>query len=421
MARNKTQATDKEIVGIVEFLKGRATQEGSRRLFVPHSELSSLLHEDDQDNINRIRHILISGLKTRGVLPRFTTKDSIKGYMFDLKDHIDIGEESNANITAKTSAKPPKRPKSKTLTNFGTKYVIPDLFGDVRLAVQNNRRPVIIGPPGCGKSRMYEEIASALGLEAVRRPLSQVADPAELTGYLHIKEENGVSVTKFVDGTITMCAREGKMLILDEFDNASAAANEALKQITEEGGKMVIETEDGTEIVETHEDFRIAFTSNTDCRGDSTGLFPNAQSQNRATLDRIRPKFHMDYQYEVERRVLTDMGLPEPVLDALYNSAGDATKRGLVYLIRETIEKEGVVDFLGLRSLIGLAEDFNVYGWNKAFLYHVLHDFDGDFQQVVSGIIRSRLGEWAEPTRDKKKIDKGRAQREAAGFSPSTA
>lgn len=415
MARKQSpEATPQEINDLVSFLSDQAKEQGSRRIFVSHEDIEPHLFE--KENINRIRHILANQLKTRGVRAIFTSKNGVKGYQFELAEHYEVGKSEKDSVPSTPSVVKKNRPQTKTLTAFQTKYVIPDLFGDVRLAIEHNRRPLIIGPPGCGKSRMYEEIGATLGFDCIRRPLSQVADPAELTGYLHIVEENGASVTKFVDGTITMCARLGKMLILDEFDNASPAANEALKQITEDGGNIVVETEKGTEIVETHPDFRICFTANTDCRGDSTGLFPNAESQNRATLDRIRPKFHMDYQYAVERSVIIDMGIPEAVVDALYRESGDKTQKGLVYLIREAIQENRLTEYLGFRSIIGFAQDFEIYGWNKSFLYNVIHDFDEDFQQTVMGIVKSRLGSWAEPTRDAKKLKEGQRERETKGF-----
>jgi hypothetical protein len=246
-----------------------------------------------------------------------------------------------------------------------------------------------------------------------------VTDPGELVGMNHVVSENGCSVTKFVDGLITRAAKEGWHVILDELDNATAAANDGLKQITEDGGCLVIETEAGTQVVHKHKDFRMSFTANTWCYGDSTGLFPNAQPQNQALMSRIRPKFEMEYQPAIERQLIEGK-VPDAVISKLYGPKGrkaeDSSEEGLVHVIRRTLKEKKIPAFLGMRSMIGFAKDYNVYGWHKSFLYHILNDFDPGLRQVITELVKSKIGNWAEPTADMDFIEKNEAETRKNGF-----
>ena len=107
--------------------------------------------------------------------------------------------------------------------------------------------------------------------------------------------------------------------------------------------------------------------------------------------------------------------MPEPVLEALF-STEEGTKRGLVQVLRETIQKDGVQGALSFRALIGISKMLPFYGWNAAVLYNFCHDFDEEFEGVIKETIKSKLGHWAEPTDDRRFVDKYRDEIKRKGF-----
>ena len=394
MPRKIVEVGPKEVEDLIKFLEKTACEKRTHRIFVSHEALRPLLEED---NVNRIRHELKSQLQRNQISINF----SAEGYSFTLPQNLPLDKihvESNRIDIADS-------PVRTTFTQFETPYITPNQFRIVRAAVARGRKCLIVGPPGSGKSRMYEQLAANAGIRAIRTPLSRIEDPKELIGTYQVVIETDsdgkkTPCTKFIDGVVTMCMRKGYFCILDELDNASPSANEALKQILEDGGKLVVDTEHGTEEITPHPNFRLGFTANTWGHGDSTGLFPNANSQNAATMDRIRPKFYLPYQPQIEKAIISSM-VPKAVLDALYDhNDKQPEKNGLVYIIREAIEKKEIPVFLTLRSIIGFAKDFSYYGWNRSFLYNVINDFDPDDRGTICDIVQSRLGKWALPTED---------------------
>jgi MoxR-like ATPase len=410
MPKEVIEVTESEIDGFVKFLEEEARRQKIHRFFLKHEDIFPLLADK---NINRIRHNMKPQLVKRGIEPAFQGD----GYYFTLSSSF------NLNVI-KESPKAPQmeisdKPRMQTFSRFKYDYKAPGIYRYVKESVARGHYPLIVGSPGTGKSRMFEEIAAHAGIRAIRRPLSQTQDSGELIGTLQVEgiddgQGKKISVTKFVDGLITRCAREGMFCILDELDNATPAANEALKQISEDGANLVVETERGTEVVLKHANFRLCYTANTWCNGDSTGLFPNAQSQNRALMDRIRPKFELDYDEKIEASIVAPL-LPKPVLDMLYRSDNDPTKRGLVYLIRETIKKNDVPGYLGLRSIIGFSEHYSFLGWNRSFLCNIIYDFPEDFRQTIIDVVTSKE-KWLMPTMDDQLIVKFTPDLKKNGF-----
>lgn len=413
----ETEKIQLDVKNLVEFLKERAEKEGSSTFFVSHEELFEILSEP---NKNRIRHSLRVPLTAMGINASYSARGD-GGYNFTMPTTMNL--HSVKKKTVKLDI--PDIPSQKnTFSHFKTPYIAPPLFSDVKEAVARGRKVLLVGPPGCGKSRMFEQIASNAGKQVYRVALSALENPYELffKDQIAFEEDNNgnkVPVTKSIDGVLLRCMKEGYFCILDEVDNCPAYFTEVLKAVCEDGGVVTVNTEKGPIAVEPHADFRLCFTANTTGHGDTTGNYRNAHELNAAFLDRIRPKIHMDYQYNIEKALVETM-LPKHIVDTLYAyDERNPAQNGIVYLIRSTLKDSGIEAFLTLRAILGFAEDFCYLGWNKAMLYSIINDFEVEYQEQIKNIITSRLGKWAMPTNDSKYLQKYDQEIKEKGFGPT--
>ena len=397
MPKVKIAITEQEVDKLVALIESRAIQQKTRNVTFKHEELYEVLADE---NCNRIRwQIQPEYLSVRNIDSSFGSD----GYSFALPAEFDVNSEIPEDSKEPFTKKVKKGNVKETFTKFTTHYHAPSIFADVRDAISIGMQPYVSGPPGSGKSRLFEEIALVKGQYCIRQSLAHITDREDLIGAPAVQEKNGVSITAFVMGLIPTAAREGWFVIFDELDRMSPEANMAFQKITEDGGRMVIQTDKGPEIIDKHPDFRMAFTGNTSCHGDATGLFPGAEEQDAAFLSRIGPKFELGYDHDIEKRVIAPL-LPKQVLSDLYDDSTSENKKGVVRLLRDacdTSKGQGSINYqLSFRFMIRFAECFHMYGWNKAALYCLMNEFPEEFRGAVSDIITRRLGPEYKPTND---------------------
>lgn len=407
-----SKANDKEAQKLINFLRERQAELGKNAFLVEHTELEGIVEkEDGKYNPARIEGILRSNLRKAGF--SFALKPN--GYFFTLSVQRQ-GKKMATKVEEAIEVKDlGEDTGQKTMTDFHTTYIAPKIFNDIKTLVAHGHQLLIVGPPGCGKSRVLEELARIMGLHGIRRQMSQVFDPEQLVGGLQVtKDPDGgdFNVTRFVPGSLTQAVQNGWFFIGDEYDNATPECNEALKTITEKGGRMVIETEHGVEIVPKHKSFRICFTANTWGRGDASGDFPNAYRQNSASLDRITAFIEMDYDPDVERAIMESFGIENHVIELFYGVPGsdDPAKKGLIPKFRTAIDKNEIQGELGMRKIIDFCQVYPLLGWHKAMLYTVFNKFDKGDHPILNEVIRASMKEDMVPTNDASKIEAADAQ-----------
>lgn len=184
-------------------------------------------------------------------------------------------------------------------------YDAPAVFDIVEKLVLAKEVVFAHGMPGCGKDRMFIEIAKKHNLEHERIELNGDMSKEDMYGFWEHKEGVG---TQFVDGFLPRCMKKGIFLIMDEVD---VAPNEILMTMQ----KLLEKQPDGSfssmynpmESVQVfaHESFRIAMTANTSGKGDDTALFPSTHPLNDAFLDRIPAVIRMEYPVkDIEKKIL---------------------------------------------------------------------------------------------------------------------
>jgi len=159
---------------------------------------------------------------------------------------------------------------------------------DTTLAIlagfSHNRRVMIQGYHGTGKSTHIEQVASRLNWPCVRVNLDSHISRIDLIGKDAIKLKGGVQVTEFQEGILPWALRNPTAIVFDEYDAGRADVMFVIQRVLETDGKLTLL--DQNEVITPHPYFRLFATANTVGLGDTTGLYHGTQQINQGQMDR---------------------------------------------------------------------------------------------------------------------------------------
>lgn len=148
----------------------------------------------------------------------------------------------------------------------------------------HNRRVLIQGYHGTGKSTHIEQVAARLNWPTVRVNLDSHISRIDLIGKDAIKLRDGKQVTEFHEGILPAALRTPTAIVFDEYDAGRADVMFVIQRVLEHDGKLTLM--DQNEIITPHPYFRLFATANTVGLGDTTGLYHGTQQINQAQMDR---------------------------------------------------------------------------------------------------------------------------------------
>ena len=149
---------------------------------------------------------------------------------------------------------------------------------------EHNRRVMIQGYHGTGKSTHIEQIAARLNWPCVRVNLDSHISRIDLLGKDAIKLKDGLQVTEFQEGILPWALRNPCAIVFDEYDAGRPDVMFVIQRILETDGKLTLL--DQNEIITPDPYFRLFATSNTVGLGDTTGLYHGTQQINQGQMDR---------------------------------------------------------------------------------------------------------------------------------------
>ena len=156
-------------------------------------------------------------------------------------------------------------------------------YPDTTLAIlagfNNNRRVMIQGYHGTGKSTHIEQVAARLNWPAVRVNLDSHISRIDLIGKDAIKLKEGKQVTDFQEGILPWALRNPCAIVFDEYDAGRADVMFVIQRVLETDGKLTLL--DQNKVITPHPFFRIFATANTVGLGDTTGLYHGTQQINQ--------------------------------------------------------------------------------------------------------------------------------------------
>ena len=160
----------------------------------------------------------------------------------------------------------------------------PDTTMAILAGFSHNRRVMIQGYHGTGKSTHIEQVAARLNWPSVRVNLDSHISRIDLIGKDAIKLKDGVQVTEFHEGILPWALRNPVAIVFDEYDAGRADVMFVIQRVLEHDGKLTLL--DQNEIITPHPYFRLFATANTVGLGDTTGLYHGTQQINQAQMDR---------------------------------------------------------------------------------------------------------------------------------------
>ena len=160
----------------------------------------------------------------------------------------------------------------------------PDTTLAILAGFSHNRRVMIQGYHGTGKSTHIEQVAARLNWPTVRVNLDSHISRIDLIGKDAIKLKDGKQVTEFHEGILPWALRNPVAIVFDEYDAGRADVMFVIQRVLEHDGKLTLL--DQNEIITPNKFFRLFATSNTVGLGDTTGLYHGVQQINQAQMDR---------------------------------------------------------------------------------------------------------------------------------------
>ena len=160
----------------------------------------------------------------------------------------------------------------------------PDTTLAILAGFNHNRRVMIQGYHGTGKSTHIEQVGARLNWPTVRVNLDSHISRIDLIGKDAITLRDGVQVTDFQEGILPWALRNPTAIVFDEYDAGRADVMFVIQRVLEKDGKLTLL--DQNKVITPHPFFRIFATANTVGLGDTTGLYHGTQQINQGQMDR---------------------------------------------------------------------------------------------------------------------------------------
>jgi cobaltochelatase CobS len=148
----------------------------------------------------------------------------------------------------------------------------------------HNRRVMVSGYHGTGKSTHIEQVAARLNWPCVRINLDSHVSRIDLVGKDAIVVHEGKQVTEFRDGILPWAYQHNVALVFDEYDAGRPDVMFVIQRVLESSGRLTLL--DQSRVIRPHPAFRLFATANTVGLGDTTGLYHGTQQINQAQMDR---------------------------------------------------------------------------------------------------------------------------------------
>jgi cobaltochelatase CobS len=222
----------------------------------------------------------------------------------------------------------------------------------------HNRRVLVQGYHGTGKSTHIEQVAARLNWPCLRINLDSQISRIDLIGRDAIVVRDGVQVTEFREGLLPWAVQSPVALVLDEYDAGRPEVMFVIQRVLEAEGRLTLL--DQNKVIDPHPAFRIFATANTIGLGDAAGIYHGTQHINQGQMDRWSIVATLNYlKREAELGIVLARA---PGYDSKQGRELVASMIDVAALTREGFVSGQISTVMSPRTVIHWAENHTIFG-----------------------------------------------------------
>lgn len=244
---------------------------------------------------------------------------------------------------------------------------------------KHNRRVMIQGYHGTGKSTHIEQVAARLNWPCIRINLDGNISRIDLIGRDTIILKDGKQVTEFAEGIIPWSLRQPMAIVFDEYDAARPDVMFVIQRLLESEGKFTLI--DKNRVLSPHHYFRIFATANTIGLGDASGLYHGVQPINQGQMDRWNIVATLNYLPKDEEVGIVLAKAPQlqrdkSIVEQMVAMAG---------LSREGFKAGDISTVMSPRTVITWAENYEIFdNLETAFKLTFMNKCDEQEREIIA-------------------------------------
>jgi len=253
-----------------------------------------------------------------------------------------------------------------------------------------NRRVMIQGYHGTGKSTHIEQVAARLNWPCIRVNLDSHISRIDLVGKDAIVVQDGQQITEFKEGMLPWALQHPTALVFDEYDAGRPDVMFVIQRVLESSGRLTLL--DQNRVITPHPAFRLFATTNTIGLGDTSGLYHGTQQINQGQMDRWSIVTTLNYLPHDK-----EAGIVLAKAKAYQNEKGKKTVANMVRmadLTRQAFINGDLSTVMSPRTVITWAENAQIFGdLGFAFRLTFLNKCDELERPVVAEFYQRVFGE----------------------------
>lgn len=250
----------------------------------------------------------------------------------------------------------------------------------------HNRRVMIQGYHGTGKSTHIEQVAARLNWPLMRVNMDSHISRIDLVGRDAIVVKDGQQVTEFREGILPWALQHPIALVFDEYDAARPDVMFVIQRVLEAQGKLTLL--DQNKVITPHPYFRIFATTNTVGLGDNSGLYHGTQTLNQGQMDRWNIVTQLNYLSDAQELDIVQAKVPK------LKKAQAKQMIAMANLTRDSFKMGDISTVMSPRTVILWAENADIFGdLHLAFELTFLNKCDEEEKSIIGELYQRVFNE----------------------------
>ena len=253
-----------------------------------------------------------------------------------------------------------------------------------------NRRVMIQGYHGTGKSTHIEQVAARLNWPMVRINLDSHVSRIDLVGKDAIVLKDGKQITEFREGLLPWALQNPVALTFDEYDAGRPDVMFVIQRVLEAQGRLTLL--DQNKVITPHNAFRLFSTTNTVGLGDTSGLYHGTQQINQGQMDRWSIVCQLNYLPHASEEAI--VLAKSPTYDNAEGKDILASMVRVADMTRNAFIAGDISTVMSPRTVMNWAENARIFNGDlaQAFRLTFLNKCDGLERPIISEFYQRAFG-----------------------------